>query len=139
MRAKYVQTYRLDNHKVIPYDGRYKNLVSRYDWQLKNKPNQKPEIVEIIGSLHKAKKFLGGTCLSCIKPINKDDWYVQRNWMIFFDAFRSHLECVLGDHSEEICYFIKSVKREGYQVIHEVIGLKLDSYKESLNDRTPKV
>lgn len=130
-RKRYIQEYRLENKKVIPYDGRYKHIVLKYKYQDKNRP----EVVEIVGAIHKATKKLDWLCCDCMKPIEKGQFYVQKNAMIFADCFRTHSDCQFHYDSDDntICVEISTVIRNYYK-IHKLIVFNIENMKKYSND-----
>lgn len=133
MKKRFIQEYRLDKKKVTPYDGRYRNLVSRY----KHQDKKNPEVVEIIGSLHKAHKDLDYQCCDCMKQVLKGQYYIQKNANIFADCFRTHLDCQYGHHIDDekddrtACVVI-SIKINGYYKIHKLIVFSKENIQRFL-------
>lgn len=129
MRSKTIQEFRLNGHRVFRYDGRYKHQVSKYDYERKNLPEKQWTIFQIDGSIHIARKNLGGCCISCMKPVLKGQVYVLRNQMIFAETFRSHLDCLVREDLGDP-YYVKSIRLDGIYKIHEVIKLTPKNLKE---------
>ena len=135
---RFVHEYRLNGKRVIKYDGRSKHLVSRYSYEQKELPEKQRTIFDIDGSIHTAKKDLGGECIVCLKPILKNQVYCLRNEIVFASTFRSHLYCLVHDWHEG-GHYVKSIKKQGIYVIHEVIHLSKDNINDFLETLKPKV